>query len=171
MKKSIISLAISLAMSGAAIAADDFGLKVQNHLKENAKEYFGFIRPIGASESVTVPRIPGQTALDLIKLAPGLKASIVTRKAGNSSDMMAFWPSDTNPTHIVTCIEAGNTEVGTFPSGQPKLTPSVQTVSLATGEVKTILRGMTGCDGIRRTPWNTIVATEETDDGGLYEIL
>lgn len=171
MKKSIISLAISLAMSGTAIAADDFGLKVQNHLKENAKEYFGFIRPIGASESVTVPRIPGQSALDLIKLAPGLKASIVTRKAGNSSDMMAFWPSDTNPTHIVTCIEAGNTEVGTFPSGQPKLTPSVQTVSLATGEVKTILRGMTGCDGIRRTPWNTIVATEETDDGGLYEIL
>jgi secreted PhoX family phosphatase len=30
---------------------------------------------------------------------------------------------------------------------------------------------MTGCDGIRRTPWNTIVATEEVDDGGLYEIL
>ena len=30
---------------------------------------------------------------------------------------------------------------------------------------------MTGCDGIRRTPWNTIVATEEEDDGGLYEIL
>ena len=30
---------------------------------------------------------------------------------------------------------------------------------------------MTGCDGIRRTPWNTIVVTEEVDDGGLYEIL
>lgn len=85
--------------------------------------------------------------------------------------MLAFWPNDTNPTHIVTCIEASNAEVGTFPSGQPKLTPSVQTVNLATGEVKTILRGMTGCDGIRRTPWNTIVATEEVDDGGLYEIL
>ena len=85
--------------------------------------------------------------------------------------MMAFWPSDNKPTHIVTCIEAGNDQIGEFPSKQPKLTPSVQTVNLATGEVKTILRGMTGCDGIRRTPWNTIVATEEEEDGGLYEIL
>ena len=30
---------------------------------------------------------------------------------------------------------------------------------------------MTGCDGIRTTPWGTVLATEETDDGGAYEIL
>jgi secreted PhoX family phosphatase len=175
MKKSIISLAISLAMSGAAIAADDFGLKVQNHLKENAKDYFGFIKPIGASESVSVPRMPGQSALDLIKLAPGLKASIVTRKAANTSDMLAFWPNDTNPTHLVTCIEdfrdPTDNVVGTLPSGQDKYGPSIQRVNLKTGAVETILRGMSSCDGIRRTPWNTIVATEERDDGGIYEIL
>jgi Bacterial protein of unknown function (DUF839) len=171
MKKSLLTLVISFAVSGTAVSADDFGLKVQDHLKDHSEKYFGIEKPIGVSESVSVPRVPGQSALDLIKLAPGLKASIVTRKTGNSSDMLAFWPNDTNPTHIVTCIEAGNDPVGTFPGGQPKLTPSVQTVNLITGEVKTILRGMRVCDGIRRTPWNTIVATEETDDGGLYEIL
>ncbi len=37
--------------------------------------------------------------------------------------------------------------------------------------VTTVLRGMTACDGIRRTPWGTILATEETSDGGAYEIL
>jgi secreted PhoX family phosphatase len=30
---------------------------------------------------------------------------------------------------------------------------------------------MSVCDGIRTTPWGTIVATEETDDGRAYEIL
>jgi secreted PhoX family phosphatase len=30
---------------------------------------------------------------------------------------------------------------------------------------------MEGCDGIRTTPWGTVVATEETSDGGAYEIL
>jgi hypothetical protein len=29
---------------------------------------------------------------------------------------------------------------------------------------------MISCDGIRRTPWGTVLATEETDDGGAYEI-
>ncbi len=168
MNKSLVALAIGLIVSGGAIAADDFGMKVEHHLKDNANKYFGINRPVGVSESVTVLRAPLQSASDLIKLASGLNAKIVTRKSANNSDMMAFWPSDTKPTHIVTCIEAGNSPL--IP-GQSKLIPSVQTINLATGEVKTILRGMTGCDGIRRTPWNTIVATEEVDDGGLYEIL
>lgn len=44
-------------------------------------------------------------------------------------------------------------------------------VSLATGAAETLLRGMSTCDGIRTTPWATILATEETSDGGAYEIL
>ena len=171
MNKKLLALAISAATSSAAVAAGDFGMNVQNLLKSQSFQYFGVISPLTASETVTVPRTTGQSPSQLIKLATGLNAQIVTRKAAQNSDMLAFWPNDTNPTHIVTCIEAGNAQIGTFPGGQPKLTPSVQTVNLSTGEVKTILRGMTGCDGIRRTPWNTIVATEEVDDGGLYEIL
>ena len=37
--------------------------------------------------------------------------------------------------------------------------------------METILRGMSACDGIRTTPWGTVLATEETDDGGAYELL
>jgi Bacterial protein of unknown function (DUF839) len=175
MKKSLLALAISLTVSSAVTAAEDFGLKVQNNLKENAQEYFGFIKPIGASESITVPRVPGQSALNLIKLSSGLNAKIVTRKGAQNSDQMAFWPNDTAPTHIVTCVEdfrdPVDNVVGTLPGGQDKYGPSIQRVNLQTGAVETILRGMSSCDGIRRTPWNTIVVTEERDDGGMYEIL
>ncbi|MEO6395995.1 MAG: alkaline phosphatase PhoX, partial [Devosia sp.] len=47
----------------------------------------------------------------------------------------------------------------------------VQAISLADGNVTTLLRGMTSCDGIRTSPWGTIIATEEEDDGGVYEII
>jgi hypothetical protein len=47
----------------------------------------------------------------------------------------------------------------------------VQRIHLATGAAETVLRGMSSCDGIRRTPWQTILATEERSDGGAYEIL
>ncbi|MEX0860770.1 MAG: alkaline phosphatase PhoX, partial [Cucumibacter sp.] len=52
-----------------------------------------------------------------------------------------------------------------------KLNPSVQSISLADGTVSTLLRGMVACDGIRTSPWGTVIATEEEDDGGVYEIL
>ena len=74
--------------------------------------------------------------------------------------MMAFYPAD-KPTHLVSCIEGGSQ---TLSNG--KLNPSVQRIDLKTGKVETILRGLTSCDGIRTTPWGTILATEETNDGG-----
>jgi len=172
MNKNLLALAISLTVSGAAVAAGDFGMQTQNLLKSQSHKFFGIVQPLNASETVSVPRAPNQDANQIIKLANGLQAEIVTRKSAHSSDQMAFWPNDIKPTHIVTCVEESvRNIIGTYPGGSNKLEPSVQTVNLATGEVKTILRGMTGCDGIRRTPWNTIVATEEVDDGGLYEIL
>jgi secreted PhoX family phosphatase len=171
MKIPLLSLAVGLAVSGPASAAPDFGINVQDYLQAHAKQYFGFLRPLLDSETTSVPRAPEQAAASLLKLAPGLKADIVSRKIADSSDMIAFWPNDLQPTHIVSCIEASNSQIGTYESNLPKLEPSVQTVDLATGEIRTILRGMVSCDGIRRTPWNTIVVTEETDDGGLYEIL
>lgn len=42
---------------------------------------------------------------------------------------------------------------------------------MQTGVVETVLRGLSACDGIRLTPWGSILATEERDDGGAYEIL
>lgn len=176
MKKIVFALAAGVAVSGMASAGIDnnvldAGQRFQKLLHENAYKYFGFFKPLILSESLTVPRATGQKSNDLIKLASGLKAEIVSRKIANSSDMIAFWPNDMKPSHIISCVEVGKNEIGKYPSGQAKLEPSVQRINLATGEVATVLRGMTGCDGIRRTPWNTIVVTEEVDDGGLYEIL
>lgn len=177
MNKTVLSLAIGVAVSSSALAVSgtspstDFGFLAEQLLKKVTPQFFGIASPLPASETVTVARSPNQTASQLIKLADGLKAEIVSRKAAHSSDQMAFWPNDTAPTHIVSCVEVDNEQIGTFPSTQPKLKPSVQTVNLVTGEIKTILRGMIGCDGVRRTPWNTVVVTEEVDDGGLYEIL
>ena len=92
---------------------------------------------------------------------------------------MAFWPhGSNNPTHMVGCIEE---VLGCLsdPCGEPfvpgdKLTPGVQVINLQTREVSTIVRGMTICDGIRTTPWGTVLATEEdfvSDTGSVYEIL
>lgn len=175
MNKSLLVLAISMSVSGVALAANDFGLEAQNLLKAQSYKYFGVVKPLTASETVSVARAPGQNATDLIKLATGLKAEIVTRKSAQNSDQMAFWPSDTNATHLVTCIEdfrePADNIIGAYPNGQVKYGPSVQRINLKTNEAETILRGLSSCDGIRRTPWNTIVVTEERDDGGMYEIL
>lgn len=172
MNRKIKLALVSIAIVSSAQASDE-GLpqKVEDHLYEHSKKYFGFDNPIKTSETISVPRASAQKASDLIKLASGLQAEIVSRKIADSSDMIAFWPNDNSPSHIISCVEVDNNQIGTYPSGKPKLAPSLQRLDLKTGEIKTLLRGKIACDGIRRTPWGTIVVTEETDDGGLYEIL
>jgi secreted PhoX family phosphatase len=110
-------------------------------------------------------RTPSQPAGDQVLLAEGLKVEYLTRDAADLTDMMAFFPTN-NPTHLITCVEGG---AETLSNG--KLNPSVQRINLESGAVETILRGMSRCDGIRTTPWGTVLATEETDDGSAYEIL
>jgi len=146
--------------------ARDFGSNVDSLLKAVAPLLFGFT-PIGKSapESTGVYRTPIQSAHRQVRLAPGLSVQYLTRDAADSTDMMAFFPQN-NPTHLITCVESDLEEIA-----PGKLNPSVQRIDLATGAVETILRGMNGCDGIRATAWGTILATEENDDGGAYEIL
>ncbi len=165
----LATLVTSSIFPGASLADDakDFGLQVEERLKNQSNRYFGVQKPLGDSAPPTVGpyRTPAQTAGDQVALARGLKATYLTRSAGHNTDMMAFFPA-TQPTHLITCVEEDRI---TLSNG--KLNPSVQRINLTTGEVATILRGMDGCDGIRTTPWGTILATEEVDDGGAYEIL
>jgi hypothetical protein len=170
MKIKPIIAAVGVISSGAACAANDFGLQVQNLLNAQSMKFFGVTSPLGSSASGT-ERAPGQAATDQIAIAGGLTAEFVTRKAGNKADMLAFWPNDTDYSHLIFCIEGGREVIGTLGSGIDKYNPSVQRINVETGEVETILRGMVSCDGIRRTAWGTILVTEETDDGGAYEIL
>ena len=153
----------------------DFGARVEQRLKNSAMHWFGIQGPLTASAPATTGdyRTPEQKAEDHVLLAHSLRAEYVTRTAANAADMFAFWPNDDSPTHLIFCIEGGRQDLGTFlPGGLVrKFNPSVQSVKLSDGSVQTILRGMTACDGIRRTPWQTILATEETSTGGAYEII
>lgn len=153
----------------------DFGAIVQRGLERSSQVWFGVGRPLKESAAPTSGdyRTPTQRASDQMLLAEGLKAEYVTRNAANAADMFAFWPSDENPTHLIFCIEGGRQDLGTFlPGGLiKKFNPAVQRINLSDGSVETILRGTTACDGIRRTPWQTILATEEASDGGAYEII
>jgi len=153
----------------------DFGSIVQGGLEASSRVWFGVDRPLKESAPPTAGayRITTQPALAQVLLADGLKAEYVTRTAANSADMFAFWPNDESPTHLIFCIEGGRQDLGTFlPGGLiRKFNPGVQRIKLSDGSVETILRGTIACDGIRRTPWQTILATEEPSDGGAYEII
>ena len=181
MSASKVSLAtVMLVLPAVSAHADDedshdFGARVEQRLKNGSMHWFGIQGPLGLSALPTTGdyRTPGQSANDQVLLADSLKAEYVTRNAGNSADMFAFWPSDENPTHLIFCVEGNRQDLGTFlPGGLVrKFNPAVQRIKLLDGSVETILRGTISCDGIRRTPWQTILATEETSDGGAYEII
>jgi len=159
----------------ASFASDDesrdFGKRVEKLLDAKSTKLFGVKKPIKESFNGTLERAPGQAAQDLIILAKGLKAEILTRNAADKADMFALWPDDKTASYLIFCIEGSRELIGTLPSGINKYNPSVQRINANTGEVETILRGMNRCDGIRRTPWNTVLVTEETDDGAAYEII
>jgi hypothetical protein len=170
MKVTPIIATIGVITTGTAYAANDFGLQVQNLLNAQSEKLFGVAGPLSMSAD-GAERAPGQVATDQIAIAGGLSAEFVTRQAGNKADMLAFWPNDTDYSHLIFCIEGGREIIGTLDSGIDKYNPSVQRINVETGEVETILRGMVSCDGIRRTVWGSILVTEETDDGGGYEII
>lgn len=172
MKLSKLSLALLAAGLGGVAVADeadtrDFGLFVQNNLRATARATLGLPQPLTESAPATVGayRTPEQTARDQVLIPDDLTAAYLTREAANSTDMLAFYPAAA-PTHLISCVEGGREVL----SGST-LNPSVQRIDLATGAVETILRGMSACDGIRTTPWGTVLVTEERSDGGAYEIL
>jgi len=144
----------------------DFGRLVEILLDRNADSQFGFRNPVPNSSMDDIARAPGQKARDLLDVADGLRVEIFSRDIGHNADQLAFWPSDSNPTHAIVCIETrARAVIGSFANGTPKLEPSLQRIDLRTRKVETILRGLIACDGVRRTPWQTILATEE--DGSL----
>lgn len=180
-------LATSLAAAGIgglaplASANDallDMGVLYERLLSASSLKLFGTGRPLVTSAPSTLDaagdaipfRAPQQPASAQLLLAGGLRAEYVTRGLGDSGDMIALWPNDDSPTHLIVCIEGDREAIGSLPDGRVKYNPSVQRVRLSDGKVETLLRGLSGCDGIRRTAHGTVLATEEEDDGGAYEI-
>lgn len=183
-----VSLATAmLAVPALPVQADDedthdYGARVEQRLRNSSMHWFGIQGPLGPSAPPTtgVYRAAAQLAGDQVLVAESLKVEYLSRTIANNADQFAFWPSDENPTHQIWCIEEFSPKVIKNAAGQElflpgglvkKWTPGVQRIDLRTGAVETILRATAGCDGIRRTPWGTILATEEADDGGAYEII
>ncbi|MEW8257990.1 MAG: hypothetical protein AB2720_04350, partial [Candidatus Thiodiazotropha taylori] len=173
--KSCAALVATSLLLPVSVHADDdemdFGLYVQKKMHDKSKKLFGIKKPLMNSAEGSVARMPGQNAYDLVEVAKGLKAKILTRDAGNKADMFSFWPNENDPSHLIFCIEGGDEVIGTLDSGLDKMNPSVQSVDLDDGSVTTILRGMNRCDGIRTTAWGSVLATEETSTGQAYEII
>lgn len=162
--------------------SNDFGARIEQRLRNSSMHWFGIRGPLGPSAPATsgAYRTLTQKAEDQVLIADSLKVEYYSRSIANNADQFAFWPSDENPTHQIWCIEEFNPSVIKNAAGQElflpggfvkKWTPGVQRINLRTGAVDTILRATAGCDGIRRTPWGTILATEEADNGGAYEII
>ena len=172
----IATLALTIAvLSPLAVLADDmdFGNFVEKQLKSKSEKYFGIEKPLAASAPATsgAVRTPSQPAHDQVLVADGLQVQYLTREVANNADMMFLWPNSENPTHLIAAIESSPQAIGTLPSGITKLAPSLQRVDLKTGKTETILRGLISADGVRLTPWGTVLVTEEADDGGAYEII
>ncbi|MDN5871513.1 MAG: DUF839 domain-containing protein [Nitrococcus sp.] len=155
-------------------APTDFGEHRQHLLQAHSWKLFGFGKPLKAPADTTIDRRPNQPSGERQLLARGLQSEFVARNVAFEGDMIAFWPNDLNYTHLIVCIEQGREEN----SGDPAIdgeNPSIQRINVTPGpdygKVETILYGMDRCDGIRTTPWGTVLATEETDDGGAYEII
>lgn len=180
--KNVLALGISAAIAVPVMTSangnswKDFGVQVENRLQVQSRDLFGVKKPLVESAQGSIAREHGQSAEELVLVATGLHAEILTRHAGNKADMFVFWPNDINPTHTIWCIEGSRENLTAdgapqlVPGVIDKYNPSVQAIDMD-GQVTTLLRGMSRCDGIRRTAWGTILATEETGDGQAYEII
>jgi secreted PhoX family phosphatase len=148
-----VAAIVAAAIPAVALGAGwiDLGVRAEARLANTAADLYGGIKTPLAESSVDTPGALGASS---VGLARGLAAKVVPTgdKLASNADMIAFWPTDTKPEWAIVCIENGETIAG------------VQRVKLRgsdTGKVETMLTGTRSCDGIRRTPWNTIVATEE----------
>lgn len=168
-KLTLVSALVMAGISTAAMAdhdADrniDFGQYRDHVLFAHSQQLFGFHQPLAAASTASIGAATAEAnPTALVTLAKGLKAQVVSARAelGANIDMMALWPNDVHPTHLIVCNEQGTDK------------PGVQRVSLADGSVETILSGTKSCDPAHVTPWGTIVVAEEAgNSGSMLEII
>ena len=137
----------------------DFGSFVQDLLSDHSEQLFGIERPL--EESALGP-YDGPDNLQAIQVAKGLHVSLVSSSVASAADQIAMWPDNDNPKFLFVCDEETSD-------------PAVQRVDLskpAGSNATTIVKGLTSCDPVRRTPWGTIIVAEEAGaTGGFYEIF
>ncbi len=169
MKKTVRVLATASLVVGlvaaVAVAGTDFGVDRDNLLRARSVQLFGVLGPVAASStsSVTADQANADPT-SLATFAKSLSARVVTSGvAAPVIDMLALWPNDQDPTWLIACNE------------QFAADPGLQRINIATGAVQTIVSGTIFCDAAKRTPWGTIVFTEENGGGAtggrVYELI
>jgi hypothetical protein len=157
-----------LLISGLTVASadGDFGLTVERLLNVSSARPFGIQKPL--QESALGPFADPDNA-QALEVAEDLAVSVVSNVTDPLSDMIALWPNDAQPTHVFVCVE------NSFNGDSNPDVISVQRVDLSghpDSNVHTIVKGLSSCDPIHRTPWGTLIVGEEAGEtGGFYEIL
>src|SRR5262245_13206610 len=159
MRQWMLPAIVLLAFATGALAFSDFdfGLFRDHQLDAHSPQLFGIVEPIAQSSTASVSAVTAEAdPTSLIAVAKGLKIRVVSAapNLGPNMDMMALWPNDLNPTHLIACNEQGPAE------------PAVQRIRISDGFTETILTGMTSCDPAHRTPWGTIIVGEEAGPSG-----
>jgi hypothetical protein len=157
-----LGIAASTATAAAAWKDFDFGSFRDHLMAAHSEQLFGIDSPVKASseESISTTEADADPR-KLVTLAKGLRAHVVSALPGTPAnvDMMALWPNDANPTHLIACNEQGPGQVG------------LVRIRIATGAVETILTGTNSCDPVKRTSWGTIIFGEEDTTGWLLELI
>jgi hypothetical protein len=163
-RKWMMTLAVAACATSvaAATAGFDFGLFRDGQLNAHSEQLFGIVSPVDTSSELSIGALEADAdPRKLVTLAPGLSVRVVADLPNTppNIDMMALWPNDQNPTHLIACNEQGPTEAG------------LVRIRLSDGLVETILTGVNSCDPVRRTAWATIVFGEEDATGWLLELI
>ena len=161
-RKWITALAVAACATSVAAAATgfDFGLFRDGQLNAHSEQLFGIVSPVDASSELSIGALEAEAdPRKLVTLAKGLSVRVVADLPNTppNIDMMALWPNDQNPTHLIACNEEGPAEAG------------LVRIRLSDGFVETILTGVNSCDPVKRTAWGTIVFGEE--DTWLLELI
>src|SRR5262245_55642371 len=102
---------LGLALLGAAGAdtvarADtEFGESRDHQLQAQSVREFGVVRPLEESSPAQIGKAEAEAdPTKLATLAGGLRARVVTSGvAAPNLDMLALWPNDESPTHLIAC--------------------------------------------------------------------
>jgi secreted PhoX family phosphatase len=160
----ILALGAAACATGAAAAAAgfDFGLFRDNQLDAHSVQLFGVVSPVEASSGQSISAVEADSdPRNLVTMAKQLHVRVVSALPNTppNVDMMALWPDDLNPTHLIACNEQGPSD------------PGLLRIRISDGFTETILTGVNSCDPVKRTAWGTIIFGEEDTTGWLLELI
>src|SRR5215470_7839085 len=116
-RKWILALGAAACATGAAVAAGgfDFGLFRDHHLDAHSEQLFGIVSPIEKSSELSISAAEAESdPRNLVTMSKQLRVRVVADlpNVPPNIDMMALWPTDLNPTHLIACNEEGPAQPG-----------------------------------------------------------